>query len=136
MFVSSDSALNIPVEMVHYGVTKLAQIGLARGLAESFPAFQRDPTDGHFLWPGYRDNLRALLWLIRRGNGEAQGVSTPVGVLPAKQELDLDGLIVDDADLDSSASTWTAGGRRWDSARRTWLNSAGYPKKYGKHTVV
>ena len=38
VFVSSDSALNIPVEMVHYGVTKLAQLGLARGLAESFPA--------------------------------------------------------------------------------------------------
>lgn len=35
VFVSSESALNIPVEMVHYGVTKLAQLGLARGLAES-----------------------------------------------------------------------------------------------------
>ena len=38
VFVSSESALNIPVEMVHYGVTKLAQLGLARGLAESVPA--------------------------------------------------------------------------------------------------
>jgi len=35
VFVSSESALNIPVEMVHYGVTKLAQLGVARGLAES-----------------------------------------------------------------------------------------------------
>ena len=25
--------------------------------------FQKDPDDGHFLWPGYRENLRALLWL-------------------------------------------------------------------------
>jgi NAD(P)-dependent dehydrogenase (short-subunit alcohol dehydrogenase family) len=38
VFVSSESALNIPAEMVHYGVTKLAQLGVARGLAESFPA--------------------------------------------------------------------------------------------------
>ena len=37
VFVSSESALNIPAEMVHYGVTKLAQLGVARGLAESVP---------------------------------------------------------------------------------------------------
>jgi NAD(P)-dependent dehydrogenase (short-subunit alcohol dehydrogenase family) len=35
VFVSSESALNIPAEMVHYGTTKLAQLGVARGLAES-----------------------------------------------------------------------------------------------------
>jgi NAD(P)-dependent dehydrogenase (short-subunit alcohol dehydrogenase family) len=35
VFVSSESALNIPPEMVHYGTTKLAQLGVARGLAES-----------------------------------------------------------------------------------------------------
>jgi len=35
VFVSSESGLQIPVEMIHYGVTKTAQIALARGLAES-----------------------------------------------------------------------------------------------------
>jgi len=35
IFVSSESGLQIPVEMIHYGVTKTAQIALARGLAES-----------------------------------------------------------------------------------------------------
>ncbi|HEX4071106.1 MAG TPA: SDR family oxidoreductase, partial [Planctomycetaceae bacterium] len=34
VFLSSESALNTPVEMIHYGVTKTAQIALARGLAE------------------------------------------------------------------------------------------------------
>lgn len=34
IFISSESALNIPVEMIHYGVTKTAQAALARGLAE------------------------------------------------------------------------------------------------------
>jgi NAD(P)-dependent dehydrogenase (short-subunit alcohol dehydrogenase family) len=38
IFVSSESALQIPAEMVHYGVTKTAQIAVARGIAESFPA--------------------------------------------------------------------------------------------------
>ena len=27
--------------------------------------FQRNQEDGHFLWPGYRDNLRPLLWLLQ-----------------------------------------------------------------------
>jgi NAD(P)-dependent dehydrogenase (short-subunit alcohol dehydrogenase family) len=35
VFLSSESGVNIPVEMVHYGVTKTAQIALARGLAET-----------------------------------------------------------------------------------------------------
>jgi len=35
VFISSESGLQIPVEMIHYGVTKTAQIALARGLAES-----------------------------------------------------------------------------------------------------
>ena len=35
VFISSESALSIPTEMIHYGVTKTAQIALARGIAES-----------------------------------------------------------------------------------------------------
>ncbi len=35
VFVSSESAVNIPAEMIHYGVTKTAQVALARGLAET-----------------------------------------------------------------------------------------------------
>ncbi|WP_020179624.1 SDR family oxidoreductase [Methylopila sp. M107] len=34
VFISSESGVNIPVEMVHYGVTKTAQIAVARGLAK------------------------------------------------------------------------------------------------------
>ncbi|MEG4206974.1 SDR family oxidoreductase [Microcoleus sp. Pol7_A1] len=35
IFISSESALNIPTEMIHYGVTKTAQVALSRGLAET-----------------------------------------------------------------------------------------------------
>ena len=35
VFISSESAVNIPAEMIHYGVTKTAQVALARGLAET-----------------------------------------------------------------------------------------------------
>jgi len=35
LFVSSESAVQTPVEMVHYGMTKTAQVAVARGIAES-----------------------------------------------------------------------------------------------------
>lgn len=35
IFISSESAINIPVEMVHYGMTKAAQLAIARGMAET-----------------------------------------------------------------------------------------------------
>jgi len=34
IFISSESALNIPKEMIHYGMTKAAQLAISRGLAE------------------------------------------------------------------------------------------------------
>jgi phosphoenolpyruvate carboxykinase (GTP) len=62
--------------------------------------FQRDPEDGHFLWPGYRDNLRPLLWLMRLRDGEVSGTRTPVGIVPTKEELDLTGVELRPGDLD------------------------------------
>ncbi|MGH8968469.1 MAG: phosphoenolpyruvate carboxykinase (GTP) [Actinomycetes bacterium] len=61
--------------------------------------FQRDPEDGHFLWPGYRDNLRPLLWLMQLKNGEVSGRKTPVGILPTEEELNLDGVDITPRDL-------------------------------------
>jgi phosphoenolpyruvate carboxykinase (GTP) len=63
--------------------------------------FQRDPEDGHYLWPGYRDNLRPLLWLLRLAEGEVHGIETPVGIVPTKDELDLDGVAIAPHDLET-----------------------------------
>jgi NAD(P)-dependent dehydrogenase (short-subunit alcohol dehydrogenase family) len=35
VFISSESAVQIPVEMIHYGMTKTAQLAVSRGLAEA-----------------------------------------------------------------------------------------------------
>jgi len=72
--------------------------------------FQRSAVDGGFLWPGYRENLRALLWLIKLADNEVTGVPTPVGTLPRKAELDLEGLDIDGANLDTLISIDVA---RW-----------------------
>ena len=61
--------------------------------------FQRDPEDGHFLWPGYRDNLRPLLWLMQLKNGEVTGRQTPVGILPTEEELNLVDVEITPSDL-------------------------------------
>jgi phosphoenolpyruvate carboxykinase (GTP) len=61
--------------------------------------FQRGD-DGHFLWPGYRDNLRPLLWLLALRNGEVTGRQTPVGIIPTADELDLTGVELLDGDLE------------------------------------
>jgi len=63
--------------------------------------FQRDPGDGHFLWPGYRDNLRPLLWLLQLKHGEVEGRPTPVGILPTEEELNLEGVDITREDLDT-----------------------------------
>nr|WP_218860915.1 phosphoenolpyruvate carboxykinase (GTP) [Petropleomorpha daqingensis] len=72
--------------------------------------FQRDPDDGHFLWPGYRDNLRPLLWLMRLRDGEVTGRRTPAGIVPTVEELDLSGMELPPGDLDRLLGVDTA---RW-----------------------
>jgi phosphoenolpyruvate carboxykinase (GTP) len=61
--------------------------------------FRKD-ADGQFMWPGYGDNLRVLDWMIRRVEGLARGVETPIGILPARDELNLDGLDLTPGALD------------------------------------
>ena len=60
--------------------------------------FQRD--NGRYIWPGYAENLRPLLWLLDLAEGRVKGVDTPVGVLPAAEELNLDGLSLAPSDLE------------------------------------
>jgi phosphoenolpyruvate carboxykinase (GTP) len=83
--------------------------------------FRRDPRDGRFVWPGYRENLRALLWLMRLRDGEVTGVPTPVGVLPAREELDLTGLDLAQADLDRLLTIDVARWRQEMRHRQTHL---------------
>ncbi|MDA2988627.1 MAG: phosphoenolpyruvate carboxykinase (GTP) [Actinomycetota bacterium] len=60
----------------------------------------RRGADGRFIWPGFGDNSRVLEWIIRRIEGRADAVDTPIGRLPVVEELNLDGVEVAPADLD------------------------------------
>jgi phosphoenolpyruvate carboxykinase (GTP) len=60
--------------------------------------FRKD-SDGKFLWPGFSENIRPLAWVVDRLEGKAQGVETPIGVIPASAELDTEGLEISEEQL-------------------------------------
>ncbi|MDN8548777.1 phosphoenolpyruvate carboxykinase (GTP) [Microbacterium sp. NM3R9] len=60
----------------------------------------RKGADGRFLWPGFGDNARVIDWIVRRLNGEAGAIDTPIGRVPRTDELDLTGLDLPQRDLD------------------------------------
>jgi phosphoenolpyruvate carboxykinase (GTP) len=62
----------------------------------------RRGADGRFLWPGFGENSRVLKWVIERVDGRANGQSTPIGIVPTADDLDLAGLNVDPADMDQA----------------------------------
>jgi NAD(P)-dependent dehydrogenase (short-subunit alcohol dehydrogenase family) len=70
LFISSESAVQIPAEMVHYGMTKTAQLAVARGLAESVA--------------GTGVTVNSVL----AGPTRSEGVSTFVGDLAAQRGVD------------------------------------------------
>jgi len=73
--------------------------------------FRRDE-GGRFLWPGYGENSRVLKWVFERVAGTAKAHETAIGLLPHRDELDIAGLDVSDADLDAlltvDAEGWKA----------------------------
>lgn len=66
--------------------------------------FQRHPETGEYIWPGYRDNLRALLWLKDFVQGKSSGTASPIGALPKREELILVGLDIPEENLDALLS--------------------------------
>lgn len=53
--------------------------------------FKQDD-NGNFIWPGFGDNMRVLDWIIERCDGNADAVETPIGYLPKKEDLNLEGI--------------------------------------------
>jgi phosphoenolpyruvate carboxykinase (GTP) len=74
--------------------------------------FRRDE-DGRFLWPGFGENSRVLKWIFERTNGDTDAIDTPIGRLPTRDGLDVDGLDVSDDDLHTLLSIDTDG---WSGA--------------------
>jgi len=61
----------------------------------------RTGPDGRFIWPGFGENLRVLLWIMDRVEGRGGAAETPAGLVPTPDALNLDGLAVSRADVES-----------------------------------
>ncbi len=59
----------------------------------------RTDDEGNFIWPGFGDNLRVLMWILDRCAGKADAVETEIGYLPKAEDINIEGL--DDIDLDT-----------------------------------
>jgi phosphoenolpyruvate carboxykinase (GTP) len=58
----------------------------------------RTDADGRFVWPGFGENLRVLLWMIERVKGRGSADETPIGLVPRESALDWEGLSLSAAD--------------------------------------
>ncbi len=52
----------------------------------------RTDDEGHFIWPGFGDNMRVLMWILNRCNGKVDAVETPIGYVPKAEDIELAGL--------------------------------------------
>jgi phosphoenolpyruvate carboxykinase (GTP) len=72
----------------------------------------RKSADGDFLWPGFGENSRVLKWITERLEGRAQGVQTPVGLVPIPASLDVEHLYLPPEALEAlltvDAEEWRA----------------------------
>ncbi|MEI6735789.1 MAG: phosphoenolpyruvate carboxykinase (GTP) [Actinomycetes bacterium] len=59
----------------------------------------RKGDDGRWLWPGYGENSRVLEWVFERCAGRGDAEETPIGFVPKKSAINVEGLNVSDADL-------------------------------------
>lgn len=48
--------------------------------------------EGNFIWPGFGDNMRVLLWMLDRCEGKVGAKETPIGYVPEVDDLDMEGL--------------------------------------------
>ncbi|MEE0741576.1 MAG: phosphoenolpyruvate carboxykinase (GTP) [Emergencia sp.] len=61
--------------------------------------FRTDENDD-FMWPGFGDNLRVILWMLNRCEGSVGAVETPLGYEPSMEDLDTTGLELDEATME------------------------------------
>lgn len=76
--------------------------------------------EGNFMWPGFGDNMRVLLWILDRCAGKADAVESPIGYLPKAEDIDTKGLDMDPAVLDALLTV----------DKNVWLEDVADQEKY------
>ena len=82
---------------------------MGKKLGDNAPAifhvnwFRKDD-EGNFMWPGFGDNMRVLLWILDRVSGKADAHDSAIGLLPTASDIDTTGLGISAEELDALLS--------------------------------
>jgi phosphoenolpyruvate carboxykinase (GTP) len=88
--------------------------------------FRKD-NDGNFLWPGFGQNVRVLMWMLGRIRGTADARETPIGYVPTPDALDLDGLSLSPQTVERLLEVDT---QDW---KHEWADQGQFFQKFGDH---
>ena len=80
----------------------------------------RQDDEGNFMWPGFGDNMRVLLWILDRCAGKADAVDNTIGYMPKPEDIDI-------TDLDIDAETLKA---LLTVDKEVWLEDVANQKEY------
>ncbi len=81
--------------------------------------FRKDD-EGHFMWPGFGDNLRVLSWIVNRCEGKVDARETELGYLPYAKDINIEGLDLDPATLEALLTV----------DKEVWLNEVKLIKEF------
>jgi len=71
----------------------------------------RTDDNGNFIWPGFGDNMRVLLWILARCEGKVDAVETPIGFVPKAEDINIEGLA--DVTIDTIRDLLTIDVKSW-----------------------
>ncbi len=71
----------------------------------------RTDDEGNFIWPGFGDNMRVLMWILARCAGKVDADNTPVGYIPKAEDICIEGL--EDVTLDTIKELLTVDKASW-----------------------
>ena len=60
----------------------------------------RTDDEGHFIWPGFGDNMRVLMWILSRCEDKVDARETAIGYVPYAKDINVEGLDIDMATLE------------------------------------
>ncbi len=71
----------------------------------------RTDDEGNFIWPGFGDNMRVLMWILARCEGKVDAEISPIGYLPKAEDINIEGL--DGVTIDTIKDLLTVDTKAW-----------------------